>query len=107
MLDRSDGAIVVTVSDHGRWRDPRPSSRGRGLPLMRALMESVEVDPGAHGTTVTLRRSVSDQPGITNGTKRTGSSSSRTIPAGVERDSTSRSEPASATGATSLPPAAS
>jgi PAS domain S-box-containing protein len=107
VLDRSDGAIVVTVRDHGRWRDPRASSRGRGLPLMHALMDSVEVDPGAHGTTVTLRRSATDQPGITNGTKRTGSSSSRTLPVGVERDSTSRSEPASATGATSLPPAAS
>jgi PAS domain S-box-containing protein len=109
ILDRSDGAVVVTVIDHGRWRDPRSSSRGRGLPLMRALMDSVEVDPGAHGTTVTLRRGRRDQPGITNGTKRTGSSSERTIPDAVALDRTSRSspEPEPATGATSLPPATS
>jgi len=107
ILDRSDGSVVVTVSDHGRWRDPRNTTRGRGLPLMRALMDSVEVQPGAQGTTVTLRRGPRDQPGITNGTKRTGSSSSRTIPDDVERDRTSRSSPEPATGATSLPPAAS
>ena len=107
VLDRSDGSIVVTVTDHGRWREPRTTTRGRGLPLMRALMDSVEVDPGASGTTVTLRRGARDQPGITNGTKRTGSSSSRTIPDGVDRDLTSRSSPETATGATSLPPASS
>jgi anti-sigma regulatory factor (Ser/Thr protein kinase) len=107
ILDRSDGAVVVTVIDHGRWRDPRSTTRGRGLPLMRALMDSVEVDPGAHGTTVTLRRGPRDQPGITNGTKRTGSSSSRTTPDDVALDRTSRSSPEPATGATSLPPAAS
>jgi serine phosphatase RsbU (regulator of sigma subunit)/anti-sigma regulatory factor (Ser/Thr protein kinase) len=106
VLDRSDGEIEVVVSDQGRWREPRASSRGRGLPLMRALMDSVVVDPGARGTTVTLRRSGPDQSvGINNGTKRTGSSSSRATPDEDARERTSRSEPASATGATSLPPA--
>jgi PAS domain S-box-containing protein len=107
VLDRTDGAVTVTVTDHGRWREPRATTRGRGLPLMRALMDSVEVQPGAHGTTVTLCRAPRDQSGRTNGTKRTGSSSSRETPAAVDRERTSLSSPEPATGATSLPPAAS
>jgi PAS domain S-box-containing protein len=107
-LDRTNGAIEVAVRDHGAWRPPRESSRGRGLPLMRALMDDVDVEPGPHGTTVTLRRSLgAAQLGITSGTNRTGSSSSRTIPDGSDRDRTSRSSPSPATGATSRPPAAS
>jgi serine phosphatase RsbU (regulator of sigma subunit)/anti-sigma regulatory factor (Ser/Thr protein kinase) len=108
VLDRSGDPIEVTVRDHGTWRPPRESSRGRGLPLMRALMDTVEVDPTPQGTTVTLRRSLGGpQRGMTNGTKRTGSSSSRTIPDGELRERTSRSSPSPATGATSRPPAAS
>jgi anti-sigma regulatory factor (Ser/Thr protein kinase) len=108
-LDCRDGTVAVTVSDKGEWHSPRESSRGRGLPLMRALMDSVEIDPGVRGTTVTLRRALrGDQPGMTNGTKRTGSSSSRTTPDDADtRDLTSRSSPSPTTGATSRPPAAS
>jgi anti-sigma regulatory factor (Ser/Thr protein kinase) len=106
-LERADGQVAVTVCDHGAWRTPRETARGRGLPLMRALMDSVAIDPGAHGTTVTLRRVLGDQSRVTNGTKRTGSSSSRTIPAGVDRERTSRSSASPDTGATSRPPAAS
>jgi anti-sigma regulatory factor (Ser/Thr protein kinase) len=108
VLDRTNGAIEVTVRDHGSWRAPRESARGRGLPLMRALMDSVDVEPGSSGTTVTLRRVLGVQPGRTNGTKRTGSSSSReTAPEESSRDRTSRSSPPPATGATSRPPTAS
>jgi GAF domain-containing protein/anti-sigma regulatory factor (Ser/Thr protein kinase) len=53
------GAIIeVTVSDRGRWRSPRGTHRGRGLPMMRALMDSVQVDQTADGTAVTLRRTL-------------------------------------------------
>jgi anti-sigma regulatory factor (Ser/Thr protein kinase) len=108
-LDCDDGTVAVTVSDKGEWRSPRESSRGRGLPLMRALMDSVEIDPGPLGTTVALRRALrGGQSGMTNGTKRTGSSSSRATPDDADtRDRTSRSSPSPATGATSRPPAAS
>jgi anti-sigma regulatory factor (Ser/Thr protein kinase) len=106
-LQRSEGEIEVIVHDHGSWREPRENARGRGLPLMRALMDSVEVEQGRTGTTVTLRRRIRGQAGRTNGTKRTGSSSSRTTPDKPERDRTSRSSPSPATGATSRPPAAS
>lgn len=53
-----DGTIVVSVRDGGGWRDPRGDDRGRGLPIMRALMDSVEVERADSGTTVVLRRAV-------------------------------------------------
>jgi anti-sigma regulatory factor (Ser/Thr protein kinase) len=52
-----DGEVEVTVSDRGRWREHRPpSEQGRGLDLIEALMDEVDVAPGPHGTTVRLRR---------------------------------------------------
>jgi PAS domain S-box-containing protein len=108
VLSRDDAGVVeVAVIDHGAWKEPRDSVRGRGLPLMRALMDQVDIEPTSSGTTVTLRRALGAQPGVTNGTKRTGSSSARTAPEEVRRDSTSRSSPPEATGATSLPPSTS
>jgi len=108
-LSRSDDTVEVTVRDEGSWRPPRDDTRGRGLPLMRALMDSVDVEPGEgkRGTVVTMRRVLGRQDGLTNGTKRTGSSSSRTTPEDSERERTSRSSPAPTTGATSRPPATS
>jgi anti-sigma regulatory factor (Ser/Thr protein kinase) len=50
--------IRVTVRDSGRWRPPRGHHRGRGLPLMRALMETVEVEHGSEGTIVVLERTL-------------------------------------------------
>jgi serine phosphatase RsbU (regulator of sigma subunit)/anti-sigma regulatory factor (Ser/Thr protein kinase) len=53
-----EARIRVTVRDRGRWRPPRGSHRGRGLPLMRALMESVDVEHGEEGTVVVLERAL-------------------------------------------------
>ena len=50
------GEVELTVRDHGSWRPERADERGRGLVLMRALMDSVELTPTAEGTTVRLRR---------------------------------------------------
>jgi GAF domain-containing protein/anti-sigma regulatory factor (Ser/Thr protein kinase) len=55
---RRDDRIRVTVRDEGRWRPPRGSHRGRGLPLMRALMETVDVEHTDAGTVVVLERSL-------------------------------------------------
>jgi anti-sigma regulatory factor (Ser/Thr protein kinase) len=55
---RRDAKIQVIVRDRGRWRPPRGSHRGRGLPLMRALMESVDVEHSADGTVVVLERTL-------------------------------------------------
>jgi anti-anti-sigma factor len=51
-----DGVLTVTVRDEGSWRPPDrdPGSRGRGLLIMRQLVDGVVVQ-GEDGTTVTLR----------------------------------------------------
>jgi serine phosphatase RsbU (regulator of sigma subunit)/anti-sigma regulatory factor (Ser/Thr protein kinase)/putative methionine-R-sulfoxide reductase with GAF domain len=56
--DHRDARISVTIRDKGRWRPPRGSHRGRGLPLMRALMDTVDVDHGTEGTVVVLERTL-------------------------------------------------
>ena len=39
-----DDSLVVTVEDDGKWKPAqRRDERGRGLPLMRALMDGVEI----------------------------------------------------------------
>ncbi len=54
---RVDGDVVtVVVRDSGQWREPAGGLRGRGVELMRGLMEDVEVESGPDGTTVALRR---------------------------------------------------
>ncbi|HEX8054066.1 MAG TPA: SpoIIE family protein phosphatase [Thermoleophilaceae bacterium] len=50
------GEIVVRIYDEGRWRPARGSHRGRGLSMMEALMEDVQVDSDESGTVVTMRR---------------------------------------------------
>jgi serine phosphatase RsbU (regulator of sigma subunit)/anti-sigma regulatory factor (Ser/Thr protein kinase) len=48
--------IVIRVRDWGQWRPPRGTHRGRGMVLMEGLTDSVDVESGEAGTTVTLRR---------------------------------------------------
>lgn len=56
----SGGRLRVTVTDHGTWRTPTPApvNRGRGLRLMHSLMDSVEVQRSARGTTVTMLKTL-------------------------------------------------
>jgi serine phosphatase RsbU (regulator of sigma subunit)/anti-sigma regulatory factor (Ser/Thr protein kinase) len=66
-----DGALEVSVRDRGRWRRiPAPGDRGRGLPLMRAVMERVDVSTGSEGTVVTMRRRLSRPPRPAEGSER-------------------------------------
>jgi len=54
-----DGDVVnITVRDTGRWRAPREGLGGRGLTIMRRLMDEVDLVSEADGTAVTLRRRV-------------------------------------------------
>lgn len=49
--------VQVTVRDQGRWRAAATELgplHGRGVPLMRHLAETVELERGAEGTTVRL-----------------------------------------------------
>jgi PAS domain S-box-containing protein len=55
--------IQLTVTDTGNWQpppadreQPAPGTRGHGIIFMHALMDSVVIDPSAHGTTVTLTK---------------------------------------------------
>lgn len=52
--DHSQEEVRVTVRDTGRWRESTRSDRGRGLTIMRGLMDSTEVRHGESGTAVTL-----------------------------------------------------
>lgn len=51
--------LTVTISDQGRWCETNPlhrqRSRGRGIPLMRTLADSVIIDTSGLGTSVCLR----------------------------------------------------
>ncbi|TDT29201.1 PAS domain S-box-containing protein [Streptomyces sp. BK208] len=49
--------LRLTVADSGRWKTPRPEKnahRGRGVKLMRALMQHVTITPGPSGTVVDM-----------------------------------------------------
>jgi PAS domain S-box-containing protein len=49
--------LHLTISDSGRWKPPQPelnTHRGRGLALMRAVMQQVTITPGPGGTTVDM-----------------------------------------------------
>jgi len=62
--DLVDHAIEVSVVDHGRWRTAQPDpTRGRGLPLMRTLMDDVEIEVLEPGTRVVLRRKIAESEG--------------------------------------------
>jgi serine phosphatase RsbU (regulator of sigma subunit)/anti-sigma regulatory factor (Ser/Thr protein kinase) len=52
----ADGEVTIEVRDRGTWRPQRDKKRGRGLGVMRETMDDVEVDTGAEGTNVRLRR---------------------------------------------------
>ena len=54
-------AIEVAVRDFGRWRATRRrrstlTTRGRGLVMIRSLMDEAKVVRGESGTCVTMRR---------------------------------------------------
>ncbi len=49
-----DDEVRITVSDDGRWRAARPYGRGRGLAIMRALVDDAQIERGSDGTRVTL-----------------------------------------------------
>ncbi len=53
----SEGWLEAVVEDRGRWREERPAGdRGRGLLLIRRLMDSTEFRTDHRGTRAVLRR---------------------------------------------------
>jgi anti-sigma regulatory factor (Ser/Thr protein kinase) len=59
--------IRIAIRDFGAWRTPRGGDQGRGLSLMRALMDTVSVEPTPEGTTVRLARTVQGTDGPNGG----------------------------------------
>jgi PAS domain S-box-containing protein len=60
---REGRAVEIAVRDRGSWREERAGDHGRGLDLMRTLMDTVAVEPGPAGTTVSLRRRLGSNGG--------------------------------------------
>jgi PAS domain S-box-containing protein len=62
VLGRLQGRDVdITVRDYGAWRAPRSGDQGRGLSLIEALMDEVEVTPTPEGTSVRMRRTLNSE----------------------------------------------
>jgi serine phosphatase RsbU (regulator of sigma subunit)/anti-sigma regulatory factor (Ser/Thr protein kinase) len=56
-----DESLIVTVEDEGKWKPAqRREERGRGLPLMRALMDGVEIRTHQARTEVRLTMSLAE-----------------------------------------------
>jgi serine/threonine-protein kinase RsbW len=56
--DAADRRLVVVVGDHGSWLEKvpngQPSTRGRGIQLMRALADQTTIERASTGTQVRL-----------------------------------------------------
>ncbi|MGV0794678.1 ATP-binding protein [Mycolicibacterium sp. XJ1819] len=59
---REGDRVVVCVTDFGSWRTPprQPGTRGRGMAIMRAVGDRVELDASDTGTTVRISVDVTD-----------------------------------------------
>jgi serine phosphatase RsbU (regulator of sigma subunit)/integral membrane sensor domain MASE1/anti-sigma regulatory factor (Ser/Thr protein kinase) len=51
-----NGSVEVIVSDSGTWRARAEGEGGRGIALIRGLMDRVDVETGSTGTVVRMRR---------------------------------------------------
>lgn len=60
---QEEGWLRVEVEDEGQWRAPRPDEgRGYGIPTMRAMTDTVEIDRSPSGTLVRLGMSLAERP---------------------------------------------
>lgn len=60
--EHAERQVTVTVCDIGRWRTACPGGGGRGLAIMRSLLDSVEVDTDRQGTNVRLTKRLCRTP---------------------------------------------
>jgi PAS domain S-box-containing protein len=59
---REPDRVVVAVADSGRWRAPHENERGRGLGVIDAMMDRVEILKRSDGTEVRMVRQVPGRP---------------------------------------------
>jgi anti-sigma regulatory factor (Ser/Thr protein kinase) len=51
-----DSEIVISITDTGTWKRPDAGTdRGRGMTIMRGLMDYVEINTRPSGTSITIR----------------------------------------------------
>jgi anti-sigma regulatory factor (Ser/Thr protein kinase) len=50
------GTVTLAVRDSGNWREPRGVHRGRGLKMIEATVDDVDVTVGENGTQVVMHR---------------------------------------------------
>jgi anti-sigma regulatory factor (Ser/Thr protein kinase) len=56
---REGGELVLSVRDFGAWTDATSGEdRGRGLSMIRSLMDAVEITSGGDGTRILMRRTL-------------------------------------------------
>jgi len=48
--------VTLVVRDHGSWREPRGQHRGRGLAMIEAAADELDVRSTADGTELIMRR---------------------------------------------------
>ena len=57
LVEHGEGTLVIRVEDRGAWHPVSPSfERGRGIRLMRAVMDTAEIEHDGRGTRVLLSR---------------------------------------------------
>jgi serine/threonine-protein kinase RsbW len=57
LIEHREDALSIRISDRGTWQPTSPSfERGRGIPLMRAVMDLTTIEHDARGTSVTLSK---------------------------------------------------
>jgi anti-sigma regulatory factor (Ser/Thr protein kinase)/putative methionine-R-sulfoxide reductase with GAF domain len=60
--EHADQRVTIIVRDIGRWRTTRPPGGGRGLEIMRSLLDDVTVSSDEEGTVVTMTKRLSPTP---------------------------------------------
>ena len=50
------GLVTMTVRDAGQWRAPRGANRGRGLKIIAAAVDELDLRTTDSGTEVVMRR---------------------------------------------------
>lgn len=59
LYEPDDARLTVTIADRGVWRlpvlNPSTRARGRGIPLMRALSDRLDIETSTAGTQVCLQ----------------------------------------------------
>jgi anti-sigma regulatory factor (Ser/Thr protein kinase) len=60
--ENQGGVVGITVRDWGRWRQSQGSGRGRGISVMEAFMDQVQVSRTESGTVVSMSKRLSGGP---------------------------------------------